>query len=182
MPGIIAAEKTLLPRLFSIATFLSILAMAAMAQSPDSGKDSHGVAMTHAVGSFTVKLDPQKDQPADPKLSRMTIDKQFTGDLQASSHGQMFSAGTDVKGSAGYVAIEKVTGTLSGRSGSFVLQHSATMNRGVAQLSITVVPDSGTGELVGIHGSMRILIKDGAHSYDFEYAIEPHGVGAPPAP
>lgn len=129
--------------------------------------------MTRATGGFTVKLDPQKDEPADPKLARMTIDKQFSGDLEATSRGQMLSAGTDVKGSAGYVAIEKVTGTLSGRSGSFVLQHFATMNRGTPQLSITVVPDSGTGELRGIRGSMQIIIKDGKHSYDFEYAIEP---------
>lgn len=128
--------------------------------------------MTQATGSFTVKLDPQKDEPAEPKLARMTIDKQFGGDLEATSRGQMLSAGTDVKGSAGYVAIERVTGALSGRSGSFVLQHSATMNRGVPQLSISVVPDSGTGELEGIRGSMQIIIKDGRHSYEFEYTIE----------
>jgi hypothetical protein len=128
--------------------------------------------MTHATGSFTVKLEPQKDEPADPQLARRTIDKQFSGDLDGTSRGQMLSAMSEVKGSAGYVAIEKVTGALNGRSGSFVLQHSATMNRGVPQLSITVVPDSGTGELAGLHGSMQIIIKDGQHSYDFEYAIE----------
>jgi len=129
--------------------------------------------MTHAKGTFTVKLEPQKDEPADPKLARLTIDKQFTGDLEGTSHGQMLSAGTDTKGSAGYVAIEKVTSTLNGKSGTFTLQHTATMNRGVPQLSITVVPDSGTGELVGIHGSLQIIIANGKHSYDFEYAIEP---------
>lgn len=182
MPTTVPFETPLLRGLFSMAIFLSIFALAAVAQSTDPGKDSHGAAMNHATGSFTVKLEPQKDEPADSKLARMTIDKQFSGDLVATSRGQMLSAGTDAKGSAGYVAIEKVTGTLGGRSGSFVLQHSATMNRGVPQLSITVVPDSGTGELVGIHGSMRILIKDGVHSYDFEYAIEPQGIGAPHAP
>ena len=138
-----------------------------------SAHSTHGAAMTHAKGTFTVKLEPQKDEPADPKLARLTIDKQFTGDLEGTSHGQMLSAGTDTKGSAGYVAIEKVTSTLNGKSGTFTLQHTATMNRGVPQLSITVVPDSGTGELVGIHGSLQIIIANGKHSYDFEYAIEP---------
>lgn len=127
--------------------------------------------MPHAAGPFEVKLVPQSDSSADPLLGRMSIDKQFHGDLEAISRGQMLSAGTDVKGSAGYVAMEKVTGKLHGREGTFILQHSATMNRGTPQLSITVVPDSGTGQLAGLTGTMTINIADGKHSYGFEYKL-----------
>ena len=102
---------------------------------------------------------------------RMSIDKQFHGDLEGTSAGEMLSAGTVTKGSAGYVAIERVGGTLAGREGTFVLQHSATMNRGVPSLSITVVPDSGTGDLAGLAGTMMIIIEDGKHSYEFEYTL-----------
>jgi hypothetical protein len=101
----------------------------------------------------------------------MSIDKQFRGDLEASSTGEMLTAGTDVKGSAGYVAIERVTGSLHGRNGAFVLQHSGIMTRGVPQLTIAVVPDSGTGELAGLAGRMTIEIDDGKHSYGFEYTL-----------
>jgi len=130
-------------------------------------------AVTHAVGPFQVKLDPQAPDPkaGGEALSRMLIDKQFHGDLEATSKGTMLSAGSPAKGSAGYVAIELVTGTLSGHSGTFVLQHTGTMTRGVPQLSITVVPDSGTGQLVGLTGKMNIIIADGKHSYDFEYTL-----------
>lgn len=123
---------------------------------------------SRAAGTFDVKLTPQG---SDPPLARMSIDKQFHGELEAASKGEMLSAGTDVKGSAGYVAIEKVSGTLQGRSGSFVLQHSGTMARGAPQLSVTVVPDSGTGELKGLTGRMAIIIKDGKHFYEFEYTL-----------
>jgi len=126
---------------------------------------------THASGTFEVKLAPQDDKSEDAKLGRITIDKQFHGDLDATSKGQMLSAMTDVQGSAGYVAIEKVSGTLQGRQGSFVLQHSATMTRGEPQLSIIVVPNSGTSELAGLAGKMTIKIADGKHSYDFEYTL-----------
>jgi hypothetical protein len=104
-------------------------------------------------------------------MGRMTIDKQFHGDLEATSKGQMLTAMTETKGSAGYVAVERVTGRLHGRSGTFALQHSGTMTRGVPQLTITVVPDSGTGQLVGLTGKMMINITDGKHSYDFEYTL-----------
>ncbi len=127
----------------------------------------------HATGSFEVKLEPQNDVQAVPELSRMTIDKSFHGDLEGTSKGQMLSASTGVKGSAGYVAIEKVTGTLGGKSGNFVLQHSGTMTRGAAQLSLTVVPDSGTGELTGLSGSMRIQVAEGKHTYELEYTLAP---------
>ena len=126
-----------------------------------------------ATGQFNVKLSPQSSETeADASvLGRQTIDKQFEGDLVASSKGQMLAAGTQTKGSAGYVAIEKVTGTLNGREGSFHLQHSGTMNRGVPSLSIVVIPDSGSGELTGLSGSMQIDIAAGKHSYVFEYEL-----------
>ena len=127
----------------------------------------------HATGAFEVKLTPQppEDKADGSTLGRMSGDKQFHGDLEGTSKVQMLTAMTDVKGSAGYVAIERVTGTLHGHTGSFVLQHSGSSNRGATQLSITVVPDSGTGQLVGITGKMTITITDGKHSYDFEYSL-----------
>jgi hypothetical protein len=139
-----------------------------------SAAQKEAVVTNHASGTFDVKLTPQTsdDKSADATLSRMAIDKQFHGDLEGTSKGQMLSAMGSVKGSAGYVAIEKVTGTLHGRSGSFVLQHSATMTRGAPQLVITVVPDSGTDQLAGLAGKMNIIIAaDGKHSYEFEYTI-----------
>lgn len=101
----------------------------------------------------------------------MSIDKQFHGDLEAVSKGEMLSATTNVKGSAGYVAIERVSGSLRGRSGAFVLQHSGTMTRGVPQLTVSVVPDSGAGQLLGLTGKMEINIVEGKHSYEFEYTL-----------
>jgi hypothetical protein len=126
-----------------------------------------------ATGSFEVKLTPHGLEEAGEKstLGRMGIDKQFKGDLHAASKGQMLTAGTPVQGSAGYVAIEEVTGTLHGRRGSFVLQHNGTMNRGSPQLSISVVPDSGTEELRGLAGTMEITVADGTHSYLFSYTL-----------
>jgi hypothetical protein len=133
---------------------------------------------TNASGTFEVKLSPQGQDDKSPEkesddvtLGRMTIDKQFHGDLEGTSRGQMLTAGTPVKDSAGYVAIERVSGTLQGREGSFVLQHNGTMTRGVPQLSVTVVPDSGTGQLVGLAGKMAIRIDGGKHYYDFEYTL-----------
>lgn len=128
---------------------------------------------TRASGIFDVKLTPQPPQgdPAEATHGRMTIDKTFHGDLDGTSKGEMLAAGTAVKGSAGYVAIEQVSGALHGRTGTFVLQHSGTMNRGDAQLSVTVVPDSGTGELAGLAGRMAINITAGTHSYEFDYTL-----------
>jgi hypothetical protein len=126
----------------------------------------------HASGTFEVKLNPQvDDKVGDPSVGRMSIDKQFHGALEGTSKGQMLAVSTDVKGSAGYVAMERVSGKLEDRSGTFALQHSGTLTRGAAQLSVTVVPDSGSGELVGITGKMTIKIVDGKHSYDFEYTL-----------
>lgn len=127
---------------------------------------------THASGTFDVTITPQaQDEAEGAAIGRLTIDKQFHGDLQASSKGQMLAAGTATEGSAGYVAIEQATGTLHGRRGTFVLQHNGTMARGAGQLTITVVPDSGTGQLVGLAGSMSITIVDGKHLYEFEYTL-----------
>ena len=130
---------------------------------------------SHAIGSFEVNLVPQSMANADagPLMGRLSINKTFSGDLQATSKGEMLSAGTAVKGSAGYVAMERVTGTLHGKSGSFVLQHSGTMNRGAPQLSVSVVPDSGTDELTGLSGTLSIQIADGKHSYAMDYEIAP---------
>jgi uncharacterized protein DUF3224 len=119
---------------------------------------------TYASGTFEVKLVPQDDKSEDATLGRMTIDKQFHGDLEGVSRGQMLTALTSV-------AIERVSGTLHGRSGSFALQHSSVIRRGEPQQNIIVVPDSGTGQLAGLAGKMVIKIADGEHSYDFEYTL-----------
>jgi len=122
-----------------------------------------------ATGTFEVKLNPQDEESS---VGRMTIDKQFQGDLMGTSKGQMLMAGSEsVQGSAGYVAIEKVTGTLNGRRGTFYLQHNATMNRGVGELNIIVIPDTGADELTGLSGRMNIVIEGGKHSYEFDYEM-----------
>ena len=156
----------------SIGSLVLLLSFNLLAQTK-SEKQKGVRKMNHASGSFEVKLSAQSDYPSDDApLGRMLIDKQFHGDLEAVSLGQMLGAMTAVKGSAGYVAIERVTGKLHGRSGTFLLQHSSTMTRGVPQQSVTVIPDSGTDELAGLTGKMTINIADGKHSYDFEYALE----------
>jgi hypothetical protein len=164
------------PKSMFIAAICLSLGLAANAQTSSSTPNpvQKATAMaTHAKGTFEVKLTPQTPDGMfeDATMSRMTIDKQFHGDLEGTSKGQMLSAMTEVKGSAGYVAMERVTGTLDGHKGSFILQHSATMTRGTPQLSITVVPDSGTGQLAGLAGKMEIIIESGKHSYDFEYTL-----------
>lgn len=126
-----------------------------------------------ATGEFNVDLQPLESYAQASEgitFGRFSIDKTFTGDLAASSRGEMLSAVTAVSGSAGYVAIEQVIGVLHGKSGSFALQHSGTMARGEGRLVLEVVPDSGAGELVGLSGSMSIHIEDGRHFYAFEYA------------
>lgn len=126
-----------------------------------------------AMGSFEVKLTPREDEEGvgDPNVARMSIDKQFQGDLEGISKRHMLAAGNPVSGSAGYVAMEYVTGTLQGRSGSFALQHSGTMNRGELSLVVTVVPDSGTEELTGLAGRMSIVVEGRNHTYEFEYVL-----------
>ena len=129
--------------------------------------------MKRASGSFEVSMQPlaNTEVSADPMLGRFLLTKKFSGDLEAQARGHMLSAGTPVKGSAGYVAIDQVTGTLEGRKGSFILQHSGSMKRGVPSLSVLVVPDSGTGELAGLTGTLSINIVEGKHFYDFLYSI-----------
>ena len=125
-------------------------------------------------GPFEVKIQPLDNYAAgknDISLGRMSIDKTFSGDLDATSKGEMLSARTATEGSAGYVAIEQVTGTLAGKSGSFVLQHYGTMRRGDDFLLLEVVPDSGSGELKNLAGKMQIRIEDGKHFYDFDYSL-----------
>jgi len=132
-----------------------------------------------ATGTFEVKLAPLPayDTTEGSPLGRRSLDKVFVGDLTATSKGEMLTAGTATKGSAVYVAVERVTGTLGGRSGSFCLHHTGIMNRGAPSLTISVVPDSGTDELIGLTGSMAIIIAGGRHSYEFDYEFE----GGPPA-
>ncbi len=126
-----------------------------------------------ARGEFVVTLLPltMEGQPDGSTLGRRSIDKTISGDLIATTSGQMLSAMTDVPGSAGYVAIERVDGVLHGRRGTFVLQHTGTMNRGASSLTVTVVPDSGAGELVGLAGEFKIIVANGSHSYEFTYTL-----------
>jgi len=130
----------------------------------------------HAKGPFDVKLAPQpvalEDQGEGATRGRMSLDKQYHGELEAASKGEMLTAMTATQGSAGYVAIEKVDGTLHGRKGTFALQHNATMTRGEPFLNIIVVPDSGTGELTGLSGTMKIVIEAGGkHFYELDYTL-----------
>ncbi|HEX4577259.1 MAG TPA: DUF3224 domain-containing protein [Edaphobacter sp.] len=132
------------------------------------------VLSLHATGPFEVKIDPQAadEKAGGAAIGRILLDKQFHGDLEATSKGTMLAAGTGAKGSSGgYVALEIVTGTLKGRKGAFILQHTGIMNRGNPSLTVTVVPDSGTGQLVGLAGKMTINITDGKHFYDLEYTL-----------
>ena len=125
-----------------------------------------------ARGTFDVTLTPVP--PADSNdtvIGRMNLDKRFHGDLKATSRGLMLGAGAPAGGSAGYVAMEVVTGTLSGRAGSFVLQHIGSMHGGATELNVAVVPGSGTGELAGILGRMSIVIEGGTHSYELTYTL-----------
>ena len=154
------------------AAFAALTISTAGAQSP-SPTSSRPLMNKIAKGTFVVKLLPLtvEGQAEGTKLGRMSIDKTISGDLVATSVGQMLSAMSEFKGSAGYVAIERVDGTLNGRKGTFVLQHSGTMNRGAPSLSVAVVPDSGTGELVGLIGDFKINIAEGKHSYEFSYSL-----------
>jgi hypothetical protein len=127
---------------------------------------------TRALGTFEVKLTPQAGEPS-AVPARFVIDKRYHGELEGTGQGQMLAASTVVDGSAGYVAIERVTGTIAGRTGTFVLQHSGTMDRGAPDLVIKVIPDSGTAGLTGLRGRMDIRIDAGKHVYDFEFTLPP---------
>src|SRR5271157_289317 len=146
--------------------FCALLALPVYAnpQSPAAKATSKDPAMTqHAEGTFDVKMTPlaADDATAGTAIGRFGLDKQFHGDLEATSKGEMLSAGDPAKGTAGYVAIEHITGALHGRTGSFALQHSGTMDQGKFELDVEVVPGSGTGELAGIAGKMNIIIAAG---------------------
>ena len=138
------------------------------------GNQKRAAMTSHASGTFEVKVKPI---PADEKVDgltvgRMAVAKQFVGDLEGTSQGEMMTAEASVEGSRGYVAIERVEGTLRGRKGTFVVLHQGTMMRGGDfKLIIVVVPDSGTGHLVGLTGTMAIVIKDGKHLYEFDYTL-----------
>lgn len=136
-------------------------------------KEKKAIMTIHASGTFDVKMTPQASEAkaTGAAVGRYSLDKQFHGDLAGTSKGEMLAVGTAVQGSAGYVAMEQVNGTLNGRAGSFALQHTGTMTRGNPQLSVTLVPDSGTGQLVGLAGKMTIKIEDGKHFYDLEYTL-----------
>jgi hypothetical protein len=126
----------------------------------------------HAKGTFDVKVTPvAEDKSEGAPLGRYSLDKQYHGDLEATGKGEMLSGGSIATGSAGSVAMERVSGTLNGRKGTFILQLTGTMNRGVPSMSVTVVPDSGTDRLTGLSGRLTIVIADGRHSYEFEYSI-----------
>jgi Protein of unknown function (DUF3224) len=151
------------------------LGSAARAETPVIQTAQKGATVaTHASGTFEVKVKPL---PTDEKVEgltvgRLALDKQFRGDLEGTSKGEMMTADPSVQGSGGYVAIERVSGKLSGRSGSFILLHQGTMRRGGEfNLTVTVVPDSGTDQLVGLAGKMAIVITDGKHSYEFDYTL-----------
>jgi hypothetical protein len=136
-------------------------------QAPAAPRQETAVT-TRATGTFEVRMAPQ---PTDAPVGRMSLDKTYHGDLEAAAKGEFLAAMTAVEGSAAYSAIEQVTGTLAGRTGTFFLQHTGIMNRGAPSLVITVVPDSGTGELAGLSGTMMIIVEGGAHSYQFDYTL-----------
>jgi hypothetical protein len=146
----------------------------AIAQSPASNPHKEDTAMTrHAEGSFDVKTSPipSDDATAGTSIGRFALDKQYHGDLEAIGKGEMLGAGNPASGTAGYVAIEQVTGSLGGHTGSFALQHTGAMDQGKFDLAVKVVPGSGTGELAGIAGTMTIVNAGGKHSYKFEYTL-----------
>ena len=129
--------------------------------------------MPAITGTFDVTITPEtlSDTAAQSGLGRLSLAKRYHGPLDAGAQGEMLSVRAGVPGSAGYVALERVEGTLDGRHGSFYLQHSGTMTRGAPSLSVTVVPDTGTGQLQGLSGSLAIRIEEGKHYYDFTYDI-----------
>ena len=125
-----------------------------------------------AAGTFEVEITPESSEEADGStLGRMALGKRFQGDLEGTGEGVMLTAVSPVEGSAGYVALERVTGTLQGRPGGFILQHSGTMSGGEQALSIGIVPDTGTGDLEGIAGTMEITVEDGVHRYALDYTL-----------
>lgn len=163
-------SRTFAVLVVAVALSCGIVGFAARQASAVPPSDQTKAPMTtRAHGSFDVKLTPQ---PADDAaLGRMMLDKQFHGDLEATGKGQMLTAGTNRDDSGVYVAVERISGTLGGRTGTFIVHHTGVMTRGAQQLTIRVVPDSGTGELSGISGLMSIDIREGKHFYNFDYTL-----------
>jgi hypothetical protein len=164
--------------MFTHLTLRATVAALALAATPAAcpTPDIPETITMQANGTFEVRLAPQPAasgiEPA--ALGRQTIDKRFHGDLEATSLGEMLSVMSAAQGSGAYVALERVTGTLGGRRGSFVLMHSATMTRGAPAMAVTVVPDSGTEELAGLSGTLTISIDAaGGHAYAFHYSLPP---------
>ena len=152
---------------------LGLALVSALPMYPQDAKPREHPVTTIARGTFDVKMKPlPSDEIAEvAMIGRMSIDKQFHGDIEGTSKGQMLATTSPVAGSASYVALERVTGTVNGRRGSFSLQHSAWMAGGKQGLTISVVPDSGTEDLLGLSGSFLIIIADGKHSYEFSYSL-----------
>ena len=156
----------------SITCLLFALAATVTSTAPAGQAQKETSVTKHASGTFEVRLSPQGPDPhGEAALGRMSIDKRYHGDLEGSGLGQMLAGMGEVKESGAYVAIERVRGTLHGRAGTFAVHHRGIMTRGAQQLVITVVPDSGTGDLAGITGTMTIDIKDGKHFYTFDYSL-----------
>jgi len=168
-----------LARSVALVAVVALLALPTAATNDEKARDQQETTM-QATGPFEVQLAPQGPDEATENtgLGRMSLDKEFQGDLVGTSKGQMLMFRSQVQGSAGYVAMEAVTGALADRKGSFVLQHSSTMDRGAPKQSIVVVPDSGTGELEGLAGTMEILNEDGKHSYVFDYTLPAASTGS----
>lgn len=167
--------KRLLKSTIYSATCLSLILVASVFAQRPALTQKEDLVANHATGSFEVKVTPVEDKSDDPTLGRMMLDKQYHGDLEGVGKGQMLTAGSPAKGAGGYVAIEKVTGTLNGRSGSFVLQHNGIMSNNKPEMTIIVVPESGTGQLEGIAGKLTITIAPtGKHSYNLEYTLPAH--------
>jgi Protein of unknown function (DUF3224) len=139
------------------------------AEAPQTNPPQEKKFMHEVTGEFEVKIVPQ--DTGDDKMGMMTFEKQFHGDLNATGEGRMLTGMTDVKGSAAYVAIERVRGKLNGREGTFLMHHTGVMSKGTQSLVIRIVPDSGTGELAGIEGELHIKIAEGKHFYRLEYTL-----------
>ena len=156
-------------------TFAIVSPASAQMPPPTLHPEQREASMAHhAAGTFDITLAPQKPDSKATEgaaLSRMSIEKEFHGDLEANSLGEMLSAITDVKGSAAYVALERVNGKLLGRTGTFLLQHNGTMTRGIPHLTVAVVPDSGTGELHELSGTMTLRNEGGQHFYTFDFVL-----------
>lgn len=158
--------------LVAVTVFLMLAGAAAAQDEPADDPRPETTMTEHIRGQFDVKMIPQQPTEGAPEaIGRMLLDKQYHGELEGTGQGQFLGFRSAVEGSAGYVAMELVEGTLAGHKGTFVLQHSGSMNRGELGLTLGVVPDSGTGELEGLSGTMKIVVEDGQHVYEFDYSL-----------